>query len=152
MRPADDQGTRSEISRYLPLLLQALLHDQSYAEHLSWLAAHTSCQQAAVGVLLRWCLPVVAAGLRHEAPASVATLDSAAEQLDQLTDIVLHTSLASAAYHLQGDDALAAVQAAAVVVEALPASCPAGMEPDLFAELFANAAVLLGACCRGVGP
>ena len=66
--------------------------------------------------------------------------------LERLPRVLNHSSLESLEQRLQGPAALAAVQAATAVAEALPLLRSAGMDAGLFIELHTNAALLLGAC------
>lgn len=78
------------------------------------------------------------------------TPGSAAEQPRWMVDALHAPCLEPALKRLQGAGALAAMQAAAAVVEALPVQRPAGMEAGPFSELHADAISLVSQSCSGM--
>lgn len=147
--PADDEVLVDAVSNNFLALMRALLSFGPYVPHREWLAAHPDCQQAVVDVLLQWCVPFLAASLPATQVPTIAP-GSAGQQLQLLSDVLPHPSLTPAFARLRGAAALAAVQSAAALIEALPAPRAASMDAGLFSELHAISALLLQRCCFGL--
>lgn len=131
-------------------LLRALLIEAPYSQHRAWLAARPDCQQAVADVVLQWCLPGAAADLEAEQPARFDTPECAVRQAQLVAEVLRAPTLAPALELLRDAGALAAVQSAVAIVEALPTTRPSGADARLFREVQACAAALVFHCCRGL--
>ena len=134
-------------SSYLLLLADWLLKAEPFLKHRERLASDAPLQQAVADALLECCLPAVQTAVSAKAsPTGIPGSGQSFYMLRRLLALLLHPNLAQALrQRLQGPAALAAVQAASQVVEALPLPRPASRAPRQFSSLYVSAIELLSA-------